>query len=82
MTGLPVPVPDVAATHEGWADVEALRALAMGWREVSDRYRQTGDRALQGGDPGPHLTAIQLEWAAKEIAVLRHALNNSRRESS
>lgn len=57
-------------------DVQALRDLAMGWREVS--ARDSRDRLLRDDDPGPHITAIQLEWAAREIAQLRAALEASR----
>ena len=52
-------------------DVQALRDLAQGWREVSRRSRYEDDRLLRDDDPGPHMTAIQLEWAAREIERLR-----------
>lgn len=53
------------------SDVQALRDLADGWREVSRRNRYDKDRLLREDDPGPHMTAIQLEWAAREIEELR-----------
>lgn len=55
------------------SDVQALRDLAAGWREVSRRSRYDKDRLLRDDDPGPHMTAIQLEWAAREIEELRRA---------
>ncbi len=54
-------------------DVAALRELAQGWRTVSSRR----DRVLHDDDPGPYITAIQLEWAAHEIAQLRAKLAQS-----
>lgn len=54
-------------------DVQALLELANGWREVSRRSRYHKDRLLRDDDPGPHTTAIQLEWAARKIDHLRQA---------
>lgn len=56
-------------------DVQALRNLAVGWRDVSSRNRHDKDLVLRDDDPGPHITAIQLEWAAHEIEQLRAAHN-------
>jgi hypothetical protein len=58
-------------------DTPALRDLAQGWREVSRRNRRWDkDRLLCDDDPGPHMTAIQLEWAAREIERLRAAIQH------
>lgn len=59
---------------EGATDVQALRDLAQGWRDVSYRCRYEKDRTLHDEDPGPHMTAIQLEWAARKIEELRDEL--------
>lgn len=56
------------------SDVGALRDLAQGWRDVSYRCRYEKDRTLHDEDPGPHMTAIQLEWAAAKIEELRAEL--------
>lgn len=61
-------------------DTDALRYLANGWRDVSRRNRYDHDRLLRDEDPGPHMTAIQLEWAAREIDQLRLAAGVSSSE--
>lgn len=60
-------------SRQVFTDTQALRDLAAGWREVSRRNRYDKDRLLRDDDPGPHMTAIQLEWAAREIERLRGA---------
>ena len=62
-----------SGTAQPFTDTQALRDLAAGWREVSRRNRYDKDRLLRDDDPGPHMTAIQLEWAAREIERLRGA---------
>jgi hypothetical protein len=62
---------DAANPQDEATDVRALRDLADRWRDVSRRSRHTKDRLLRDDDPGPHMTAIQLEWAAREVERLR-----------
>lgn len=54
-------------------DTDSLRRLAQGWRAVSARSRCGKGGELLDDDPGPHITAVQLEWAAREIDRLRAA---------
>lgn len=56
------------------SDVKSLRELAADYRVVSMR-NVGGDGSssfvVRPSDPGPHHTAVQLEWAAREIESLR-----------
>ena len=56
-------------------DVQALLDLADAWREAERKMRRDHgtivDAPLRGDYPGPRITAIQIEWAAREIERLR-----------
>ena len=71
-------------TYQGYVDpvhdIPALRELAQRWREVSRRNLR-GDSAYRDDDPGPHMTAIQLEWAAREIEQKRTEINELHSEA-
>lgn len=64
---------DEHATGTRATDVQSLLDLAEGWRGVSRRFHTTKSHELLGADPGPGITAVQLEWAAREIERLRDA---------
>lgn len=66
-----------ATRNSAATDVQALRALAEDFRRAEYEMRRDEGRCVdapyRGHYPGLRITAIQLEWAAREIERLRDA---------
>lgn len=62
-------------TNKEPTDVRALRDLADWWRRTEAAIRRehgnVAGAPLPDDAPGLRITAIQLEWAAREIEALR-----------